>query len=174
MNRFWFFFFSCTDMNLSVTELQTVAPLVRLLSAALWKVMKQRDVMQYGVLEKFVTSACETVPGMLTFRHQGKLTLGLRGRVILCRKRGISEWLTVLNYGILNNPIIVLQLILELCRTQPDAEVIEPHLQRMRAPTAHSSIAAGVVTFVFKAPLTRLIMLPLQYFYMFFLFRWMM
>uniref|UniRef100_A0A3P8V089 TERF1-interacting nuclear factor 2 N-terminal domain-containing protein n=1 Tax=Cynoglossus semilaevis TaxID=244447 RepID=A0A3P8V089_CYNSE len=63
--------------------LQTVAPLVRLLSAALWKVMKQRDVMQYGVLEKFVTSACETVPGMLTFRHQGKLTLGLRGRVIL-------------------------------------------------------------------------------------------
>uniref|UniRef100_A0A3P8UVR8 TERF1-interacting nuclear factor 2 N-terminal domain-containing protein n=1 Tax=Cynoglossus semilaevis TaxID=244447 RepID=A0A3P8UVR8_CYNSE len=140
--------------------LQTVAPLVRLLSAALWKVMKQRDVMQYGVLEKFVTSACETVPGMLTFRHQGKLTLGLRGRVIL-----------FLNYGILNNPIIVLQLILELCRTQPDAEVIEPHLQRMRAPTAHSSIAAGVVTFVFKAPLTRLIMLPLQYFYMFFLFR---
>uniref|UniRef100_A0A672YWV2 TERF1 (TRF1)-interacting nuclear factor 2 n=1 Tax=Sphaeramia orbicularis TaxID=375764 RepID=A0A672YWV2_9TELE len=47
----------------------------------LWKVMKQRDVMQYGVVEEFVTSACETVPGLLTMRHQGKLALGLRARV---------------------------------------------------------------------------------------------
>lgn len=37
--------------------------------------------MHYGVLEEFVTSACETVPGLLTVRHQGKLALGLRGRV---------------------------------------------------------------------------------------------
>lgn len=43
--------------------------------------MKQRVVMQYGVVEEFVTSACETVPGLLTVRHQGKLVLGLRGRV---------------------------------------------------------------------------------------------
>lgn len=51
------------------------------MSAALWKVLKQKDVMQYGVLEEFVTSACETVPGLLTLRHQSKLALGLRGRV---------------------------------------------------------------------------------------------
>lgn len=37
--------------------------------------------MQYGVVEEFVASACETVPGLLTVRHQGKLALGLRGRV---------------------------------------------------------------------------------------------
>lgn len=43
--------------------------------------MKQRDVMQYGVVEEFVTSACDTIPGLLTLRHQGKLALGLRGRV---------------------------------------------------------------------------------------------
>lgn len=49
--------------------------------------MKQRDVMQYGVVEEFVTSACETVPGLLTVRHQGKLALGLRGRVSL-QERG--------------------------------------------------------------------------------------
>lgn len=43
--------------------------------------MKQRDVMHYGVVEEFVTSACVTIPGLLTMRHQGKLALGLRGRV---------------------------------------------------------------------------------------------
>lgn len=43
--------------------------------------IKQRDVMHYGALEEFVTSACETVSGLLTVRHQGKLALGLRGRV---------------------------------------------------------------------------------------------
>lgn len=32
-----------------------------------------------------------------------------------------------------------LQLILELCRDQPDAEVIAPHLERIRAPAALSS-----------------------------------
>uniref|UniRef100_A0A665V3I2 TERF1 (TRF1)-interacting nuclear factor 2 n=1 Tax=Echeneis naucrates TaxID=173247 RepID=A0A665V3I2_ECHNA len=47
----------------------------------MWKVLKQRDVMQYGVVEEFVTSACECVPGLLTLRHQGKLALGLRGRL---------------------------------------------------------------------------------------------
>lgn len=48
--------------------------------------MKQRDVMQYATVEEFVTSACETVPGLLTVRHQGKLALGLRGRVSKERK----------------------------------------------------------------------------------------
>lgn len=32
-----------------------------------------------------------------------------------------------------------LQLILELCREQPDEKVILPHLQRIRAPAALSS-----------------------------------
>uniref|UniRef100_A0A3Q4BDB6 TERF1-interacting nuclear factor 2 N-terminal domain-containing protein n=1 Tax=Mola mola TaxID=94237 RepID=A0A3Q4BDB6_MOLML len=50
-----------------------LAPPVRMVSAALWKVMKQRDVMLYGVVEEFVTSACETVPGLLTVRHQGNI-----------------------------------------------------------------------------------------------------
>ncbi|XP_068584263.1 TERF1-interacting nuclear factor 2 [Cebidichthys violaceus] len=98
------------DISLPFAALQLLAPPVRLVSAALWKVMKQRDVMQYGVVEEVVTSACETVPGLLTVRHQGKLALGLRGR-----------------------------LILELCCTQPDEKVITPHLQRMRAPAALSS-----------------------------------
>ncbi|XP_034412606.1 uncharacterized protein tinf2 [Cyclopterus lumpus] len=103
------------DVSLPFAALQLLAPPVRLVSAALWKVVKQRDVMQYGVVEEVVTSACETVPGLLTVRHQGKLALGLRGR-----------------------------LILELCCTQPDEEVIAPHLQRMHAPAAMSLSSATV------------------------------
>ncbi|XP_073330511.1 TERF1-interacting nuclear factor 2 [Pagrus major] len=104
------------DASLPFAALQLLAPPVRLVSAALWKVMKQRDVMQYGVVEEFVTSACETVPGLLTVRHQGKLVLGLRGR-----------------------------LILELCCKQPDEKVIKPHLERLCAPAALPSPSAPTV-----------------------------
>ncbi|RVE60415.1 hypothetical protein OJAV_G00180930 [Oryzias javanicus] len=103
------------DASLPFAALQLLAPPVRLVSAALWKVLKQRDVMQYGVVEEFVTSACQTVPKLLTFRHQGKLALGLRAR-----------------------------LILELCRTQPDVQIISQHLERIRPPAAASSSASFV------------------------------
>uniref|UniRef100_A0A3B4B3R1 TERF1-interacting nuclear factor 2 N-terminal domain-containing protein n=1 Tax=Periophthalmus magnuspinnatus TaxID=409849 RepID=A0A3B4B3R1_9GOBI len=83
---------------------------VRLVSAALWKVMKERDVMQYGIVEEFVTSACDTVPGLLTLKHQAKLTLGLRARV---------------------------HLILELCK-QPDPKTIAVHMKRIQVPASHS------------------------------------
>ncbi|KAE8279223.1 hypothetical protein D5F01_LYC22809 [Larimichthys crocea] len=102
-----------SDASLPFAALQLLAPPVRLVSAALWTVMKRRDVVQYGVVEEFVTAACETVPGLLTVRHQGKLALGLRGR-----------------------------LILELCRTQPDEKVIMSHLERIRAPAALSTSSA--------------------------------
>lgn len=68
-------------VNLPFTALRQLAPPMRLMSAALWKVMKQRDVAQYGVLAEFVESTCNTVPGLLTLRHQAKLELGLRARV---------------------------------------------------------------------------------------------
>ncbi|XP_029026144.1 TERF1-interacting nuclear factor 2 [Betta splendens] len=98
------------DVSLPFAALQLLAPPVRLVSAAVWKVMKQRDVLQYGVLEEFVTSACEAVPGLLTIRHQGKLALGLRAR-----------------------------LILELCYNQPDVKLVEPHLRRIRTSDPSSS-----------------------------------
>ncbi|KAM4612232.1 TERF1-interacting nuclear factor 2 [Polymixia lowei] len=100
------------DISLPFNALQLLAPPMRLVSAALWKVMKQRDVLQYGTVEEFVTSACDTVPGLLTVRHQGKLTLGLRAR-----------------------------LTLELCRgqDQPDPKVVSQHLERIRAPAPSSA-----------------------------------
>ncbi|XP_034061192.1 uncharacterized protein tinf2 isoform X3 [Gymnodraco acuticeps] len=101
------------DATLPLAALQLLAPPVRLVSAAMWKVMEQRDVMHYGVVEEFVTSLCDTVPGLLTVRHQGKLALGLRAR-----------------------------LIMELCSTQPDKKEIMSHLERIRAPAAVSTSSA--------------------------------
>lgn len=98
------------DASLPFVALRLLAPPVRLMSAALWKVMKQRDVMQYGIVEEFVTSACETVPALLTLRHRCKLTLGFRAR-----------------------------LILELCRKQPDPKVIGVHLKKIKVPATLSS-----------------------------------
>ncbi|CAL8325644.1 unnamed protein product [Lota lota] len=102
------------DVSLPFPALQLLAPPVRLVSAAVWKVLKQRDVAQYGVVEEFVTSVCQSVPGMLTFRHQGKLTLGLRGRLIL---------------ELLSGP------------DQPDGDLINRHLERFRAPAPSCSTA---------------------------------
>ncbi|XP_026147994.1 TERF1-interacting nuclear factor 2 [Mastacembelus armatus] len=102
------------DATLPFAALQLLAPPVRLVSAALWKVLKQRDVMQYGLVEEFVTSACETVPGLLNSGHHAMLALGLTARFIM-----------------------------ELCRTQADAKVIELHLKRFGA--THSSFSASTV-----------------------------
>ncbi|XP_038831572.1 uncharacterized protein LOC120030302 isoform X1 [Salvelinus namaycush] len=105
------------DIFLSFSSLRLLAPPIRLVSAAMWKVMKQRDVMHYGMLEEFVTSCCETVPGLLTSRHQAKLALGLRSR-----------------------------LILELCNGSdpPDPSVVLPQLERIRAPTPSSALKKDV------------------------------
>uniref|UniRef100_A0A672RZL3 TERF1 (TRF1)-interacting nuclear factor 2 n=1 Tax=Sinocyclocheilus grahami TaxID=75366 RepID=A0A672RZL3_SINGR len=54
-----------------------------MMSAAMWKVMLQRDAVHYGKLEETITSLCETVPGLLHYRHQVRLTIGLRALMIL-------------------------------------------------------------------------------------------
>ncbi|XP_045081499.1 uncharacterized protein LOC121572621 isoform X1 [Coregonus clupeaformis] len=105
------------DVSLPLSSLRLLAPPLRLVSAAMWKVIKERDVMHYGTLEEFVTSTCETIPGLLTSRHQAKLALGLRAR-----------------------------LILELCHgpDPPDPAVILPQLDRIRAPTPSSALKKDV------------------------------
>ncbi|ROI46733.1 TERF1-interacting nuclear factor 2 [Anabarilius grahami] len=71
------------DTPLPLSALQLIAPPLRLMSAAMWKVMVKRDVVYYGKLEEIVTSLCETVPGLLHYRHQARLTMGLRALMIL-------------------------------------------------------------------------------------------
>ncbi|CDQ76063.1 unnamed protein product [Oncorhynchus mykiss] len=105
------------DISLPLSSLRLLAPPLRLVSAAMWKVIKERDVMHYGTLEEFVTSTCETVPGLLTSRHQAKLALGLRAR-----------------------------LILEVCHglDPPDPAVILPQLDRIHALTPSSALKKDV------------------------------
>ncbi|XP_026072259.1 TERF1-interacting nuclear factor 2 [Carassius auratus] len=71
------------DAPLPLSALQLIAPSLRLMSAAMWKVMLQRDTVHYGKLEETITTLCETVPGLLYYRHQARLTIGLRALMIL-------------------------------------------------------------------------------------------
>lgn len=70
-----------SDEPLPIASLRLLAPPLRLVSAAMWKVMQQRDAKHYGKLEEIVMSVSETVPGLLSYRHQAKLCVGLRARV---------------------------------------------------------------------------------------------
>uniref|UniRef100_A0A3Q3K016 TERF1-interacting nuclear factor 2 N-terminal domain-containing protein n=1 Tax=Monopterus albus TaxID=43700 RepID=A0A3Q3K016_MONAL len=58
----------------------------------------------------------------------------------------LSAWLDVYTYCMIDDLFLSLQLILELCCTQPDAKVIEPHLKRICAPAALSSSSASAVS----------------------------
>uniref|UniRef100_A0A671P899 TERF1 (TRF1)-interacting nuclear factor 2 n=1 Tax=Sinocyclocheilus anshuiensis TaxID=1608454 RepID=A0A671P899_9TELE len=71
------------DIPLPLSALRLIAPPLRLMSAAMWKVMLQRDAVHYGKLEETITSFCETVPGLLHYRHKARLTIGLRALMIL-------------------------------------------------------------------------------------------
>ena len=51
------------------------------MSASMWQVAQQRNVMQYGKLEEFVTLVTEMVPELLTLKQRVQLILGLRARV---------------------------------------------------------------------------------------------
>ncbi|KAJ7984774.1 hypothetical protein DPEC_G00358270 [Dallia pectoralis] len=84
-----------------------ISPL-RLVSAAIWQTVQQRQVMDYGMLEEFVTMVTEIVPEILNNSQRAQLILGLRAR-----------------------------LVLELCRSKPiaDLESIQPHLDRIQTLT---------------------------------------
>ncbi|KAJ8007304.1 hypothetical protein DPEC_G00116140 [Dallia pectoralis] len=90
------------DPVLALSSLPLPVPPLRLLSAAMWQVAKQRDVMHYEKLEEFVTLVTEALPELLSNRHRAQLLLGLRAR-----------------------------LVLELCRGPADPKTIQPYLDRM-------------------------------------------
>ncbi|XP_016299702.1 uncharacterized protein LOC107656382 isoform X1 [Sinocyclocheilus anshuiensis] len=90
-----------------------IIPPSRLLSAAMWQVIEQRQVKHYGMLEEFVTMVTETLPEFLNYNQRTQLIFGLRARRLL-----------------------------ELCRGkyQVDLEDIQPHLDRIHAPRVISAI----------------------------------
>ncbi|CAB1312164.1 unnamed protein product, partial [Coregonus sp. 'balchen'] len=90
---------------LPLSSLRLFVPPLRLVSAALWQVVQRRDIMDYGLVEEFVTTVLEVVPDLMSYRERVQLIMGLRA-----------------------------QLVLELCHTDQlaDPKTIQPHLNRMR------------------------------------------
>ncbi|XP_045927989.1 zinc finger protein 252 [Micropterus dolomieu] len=71
------------DPSLPLTSLRLLVPPLQLLSAAMWQLAKQKDVMNYEKLQEFVFMVTEAVPGLITHRQRAQLILGLRARLIL-------------------------------------------------------------------------------------------
>ncbi|KAL0963120.1 hypothetical protein UPYG_G00350010 [Umbra pygmaea] len=89
-------------------SLRLFIPPLRLVSAAMWQVVQQGHVQDYGILEEFVTTVTEIVPELLNCSERAQLILGLRAR-----------------------------LVLELCRNEQteDLQNVRQHLDRIRTLT---------------------------------------
>ncbi|XP_017287022.1 zinc finger protein 709 isoform X2 [Kryptolebias marmoratus] len=75
------------DDFLPLASLRLLVPPFQLLSASMWRVLKERDVMSYWEVAEFVSLVVDAVPELLTCKHRTQLNLGLRARYILelCR-----------------------------------------------------------------------------------------
>uniref|UniRef100_UPI0037E7C08C zinc finger protein 432 n=1 Tax=Semicossyphus pulcher TaxID=241346 RepID=UPI0037E7C08C len=101
------------DQSLPLPSLRLLVPPLQLLSAAMWQLAKQKDVMNYEKLQEFVFMVTEAVPGLLNLRQRAQLILGLRAR-----------------------------LILELCkgsaRGSVDSQAIQSYLEKLPITSAHT------------------------------------
>ncbi|XP_021419628.1 zinc finger protein 714 isoform X1 [Oncorhynchus mykiss] len=86
-----------SEQDLPSFSLRLLVPPLRLMSAFMWQVAQQRNVMQYGKLEEFVTFVTEMVPELLSSRQRTQLILGLRARMVLelCCSAGTADLLTI-------------------------------------------------------------------------------
>ncbi|KAB5542136.1 hypothetical protein PHYPO_G00087950 [Pangasianodon hypophthalmus] len=91
--------------RLPLSSVRLLVPPLRLMSAFMWQVLQQKNVVHYGKLEEFVSMVTETVPHLLSYRQRVQLILGLRARMIL-----------------------------EMLRNPDDVKLVQIHLDRMRLP----------------------------------------
>ncbi|TWW64751.1 zinc finger protein 432-like isoform X1 [Takifugu flavidus] len=71
------------EPSIPLSSLRLLVPPVQLLSAAMWRLAKQNDVMSYEKLQEFVFMVTEAIPGLMNQRQRAQLVLGLRARLIL-------------------------------------------------------------------------------------------
>uniref|UniRef100_A0A4W4DTX3 Zinc finger protein 865 n=1 Tax=Electrophorus electricus TaxID=8005 RepID=A0A4W4DTX3_ELEEL len=74
--------------RLPLSSLRLLVPPLHLMSAFMWQVLQQKNVLHYGKLEEFVSMVTENVPQLMSYRQRAQLILGLRARMILEMLRG--------------------------------------------------------------------------------------
>uniref|UniRef100_A0A6I8SWW0 TERF1 (TRF1)-interacting nuclear factor 2 n=1 Tax=Xenopus tropicalis TaxID=8364 RepID=A0A6I8SWW0_XENTR len=52
-------------------------------TSAVWQVMRRRETQHFGRILEFLESVHEQVPGLLCYKHHAKLSVGLRGKMVL-------------------------------------------------------------------------------------------
>ncbi|XP_016344281.1 zinc finger protein 2-like isoform X2 [Sinocyclocheilus anshuiensis] len=82
---------------LPLPALRFLVPPVRLMSAFMWRIVQQKDVMQYGMLADFVSLVSEAVPKLVSRRLGVQLILGLRARLVLelCERDNAADMHTI-------------------------------------------------------------------------------
>ncbi|XP_036374439.1 zinc finger protein 271-like isoform X2 [Megalops cyprinoides] len=70
-----------TDSSLPLSSLHLLVPPLRLVSAAMWQVVQQRDMVHYGKLEEFVTLVTDVFPELLSDRQRAQMILGLQAKI---------------------------------------------------------------------------------------------
>ncbi|KAM9334994.1 uncharacterized protein ABDE67_021529 [Symphorus nematophorus] len=78
-------------------SLHLLVPPVRLMSAFMWQVVQQHNVMQYDKLVDFISLTTEIIPELLSPSQRAQLILGLRARLVLelCRGDGVAHLQTI-------------------------------------------------------------------------------
>ncbi|XP_054910709.1 zinc finger protein 16-like isoform X2 [Poeciliopsis prolifica] len=75
-------------------SLRLLVPPLQLQSAAMWHVVKQKDVMNYWKVQEFVCLVTDAVPQLINQQQRAQLLLGLRARLILelCKGSALGEF----------------------------------------------------------------------------------
>ena len=66
---------------LSLPSLRLLVPPLQLMTASMWQVVRELEVMNYWKVAEFISLVTEVVPELLMHKHSTQLNLGLRARV---------------------------------------------------------------------------------------------
>lgn len=121
-------------------------PPLQLLSAAMWQLVKQKDVMNYDKLQEFVVMVTEVVPGLINQTQRTQLILGLRARVSrACLTHHMFIKCSLKSF-LQQNFFPIFQLILELCkgsvRGSVNSQVVQSYLEKLPLTTASTDVSA--------------------------------
>ncbi|XP_046730413.1 zinc finger protein with KRAB and SCAN domains 7 isoform X1 [Silurus meridionalis] len=104
-----------SGLRLPLSSVRLLVPPLRLMSAFMWQVVQEKNLVHYGKLEEFVCMVTESVPHLLTYRQRVQLILGLRARMIL-----------------------------EMLHKPEDVKLVQMHLDRMRLPDIPTGCSVDV------------------------------